>query len=183
MWLIPIRLPAMSVHIHADRRLVFQVLTAFGVSGMSDGSRSKVLERGDDRLLVEFHTPGRDLLGRRRVYRTVEWVTPREPESIEFEGVEGPLSMLCDEFQLASEGACTRLTYHSRFGVWGWVGGWLIGMAVVRRMLKRMMHEHLLEMKETVEARAKRSKVMPQRPCSPADERGELDHVAYTTSR
>ncbi len=28
LWLIPIRVPTAEVHVHADRRLAFQVLTA-----------------------------------------------------------------------------------------------------------------------------------------------------------
>ena len=129
MTVIPVHIPLMSVHIHADRRLAFQVITAFGAS-TGDGSSSKVLEREGERLLVEFHTPGRDLLGRRRTYRTVEWVTPREPDVIKFEGVEGPLTMLRDRFDLVEEGGCTRLDYRSEFGLAGWVFGWLVSMFV-----------------------------------------------------
>ena len=178
MAIIPVCTPEMSVHIHAERELAFQVLTAFG-AGPQNGSSSKVLERDGDRLMVEFHTPGKDLLGRRRTYRTVEWVTPRKPDVIEFEGVEGPLSMLCDRFDLTDEGGCTRLNYESEFGVKGWIFGWLASRLVVRRMLRKMMHEHLEEMKETIEARAERSKAFPQRPCSPMDATGELDDVIY----
>ena len=168
MTVIPVHTPQTSVHIHADRRLAFQVLTAFG-AGTRNGSSSGVLERDGDRLMVEFHTPGRDLLGRRRTYRTVEWVTPREPGVIEFEGVEGPLTLLRDRFDLAEEGGCTRLDYRSEFGLAGWIFGWLISRLVVRRMLHRTMEEHLEEMKETIEARARRSRVFPQRPCSLGD--------------
>ena len=168
MTVIPVYIPHMSVHIHADRRLAFQVLTAFGAS-TGDGSSSRVLDQDADRLLVEFHTPGRDLLGRRRTYRTVEWVTPREPDAIEFEGVEGPLTMLRDRFDLADEGGCTRLDYRSEFGLAGWIFGWLFSALVVRRMLARTMREHLDEMKETIEARARRSRVFPQKPCSLGD--------------
>ena len=168
MTVIPVHTPQTSVHIHADRRLAFQVLTAFG-AGAGDGSSSRVLKRDGDRLMVEFNTPGRDLLGRRRTYRTVEWVTPREPDVIEFEGVEGPLTMLRDRFDLAEEGGCTRLDYRSEFGLAGWIFGWLISRLVVRRMLHRTMEEHLEEMKETIEARARRSRVFPQKPCSLGD--------------
>ena len=136
-----------------------------------------------DRLLVEFRTPGRNLLGRRRTYRTIEWVTPHEPHAIEFEGVEGPLSMLCDRFDLTDEGGCTRLTYECEFGLKGWVLGWLVSRMFVRRMLRRMMHEHLEEMKETIEARAVRSKAFPRRPCSPMDARGEFGHVDHADRR
>ena len=112
---------------------------------------SKILQRDDDRLLVEFHTPVISLTGRRRVYRTVEWVTFREPEVINFEGVEGPLAMLRDQFDLQEEGGCTRLTYTSEFGLPGWVIGWALGRLVVRSMLHRTMVEHMAELRVTIE--------------------------------
>ena len=62
MAVIPVSAREVSVHIHADRRLAFQVLTAFGAGGQNQAS-SKVLRRDEDRLLVEFHTPGISLTG------------------------------------------------------------------------------------------------------------------------
>ena len=171
MAVIPVSARQVSIHIHADRRLAFQVLTAFGAGGQGQAG-SKVLQREDDRLLVEFHTPGISLTGRRRVYRTVEWVTFREPEVINFEGVEGPLAMLRDQFDLQEEGGCTRLTYTSEFGLPGWVIGWALGRLVVRRMLHRTMVEHMEELRVTIEERAKRSRVFPQQPCSLAETAG-----------
>ena len=105
---IPIRLPTVEVHIHADRRLAFQVITAFGAPSEKDVPSTRVLSREDGRLLVEFNTPIRGLLGGRKVYRTVEWVTLREPEMIDFEGVSGPLSLLHDRFTLEQEEGCTQ---------------------------------------------------------------------------
>lgn len=161
---IPIHLPSLTTHIHADRRLVFQVLTAFGSSNGGLGKTS-VLQRDGDRMLVEFHTSARDLVGRERTYRTMEWVTPREPDRIDFEGVEGPLDVLRDRFLLEEVGNCTLLIYESQIGIRGWVFGWLIARLVVRPMMKRMMRKHTQEMKETIEARAKRSRLIPLKPC------------------
>ena len=162
---IPIRLPPVEVHVHADRRLAFQVITAFDIPAKGDGPSSRVLSREEDRLLVEFNSPIRGLLGGRKVYRTVERVTLHEPERIDFEGVKGPLSLLSDRFTLEQEGGCTRFRYESKFGVRGWVIGWLIGMLYVRPKLGRFMREHTAEMKETIEARAERSRMFPQQPC------------------
>ena len=120
---VSIRIPPEEVHIEADRRLAFQVLTAFGAS-----SSSRVLAEEGGRLLVEFKTPVKGLFGRRKVYRTVEWVTPREPDLIDFQGVEGPLAILHDRFVLEQDGACTVLRYESEFAVRGWWAGWLLGM-------------------------------------------------------
>ena len=171
MAVIPVSAREISVHIHADRRLAFQVLTAFGAGGQNQAG-SRVLRRDEDRLLVEFHTPGISLTGRRRIYRTVEWVTTNEPGAICFEGVEGPLSMLHDRFDLEVDGGCTRLTYRSEFGLSGWVLGWLVSRLVVRHMLHRTMVEHMAELKATIEERAKRSRVFPQKPCSLLDSAG-----------
>ena len=157
----------MELHIHADRRLVFQVITSFGASTPGSQASSQVLSQEEGRLLVEFHTPGRDLFGRRRVYRTVEWVVPHEPERVEFEAVEGPLSITRDRFILEEEEGCTLLRYECESGIKGWVAGWLLGMLYVRPTLKRLMREHLEHIKETVEARAGRSKAFPQQPCAP----------------
>jgi hypothetical protein len=58
------------------------------------------ISRDDGRLLVEFHTPGRGLLGRPKLHRTVEWVPLHEPHRVEFDTVEGPFSMMHDRFIL-----------------------------------------------------------------------------------
>ncbi len=55
LWVIPIRLKPADLHIHADRRLAFQVLTAFGAR-QEGGSSSRVLKDHGDRKLVEFHS-------------------------------------------------------------------------------------------------------------------------------
>ena len=166
MFVIPIRLQPIEVHIHADRRLAFQVITAFGASAQTGETSTKVLSREADRLLVEFRIPVRGLFGRQKVYRTVEWVTPYEPERVEFDTVEGPTAMKRDRFILEELGGCTCIRYESECGIWGWVPGWLLGVLYVRPMLKRLMQEHLEEMKETIEARARRSKMFPQQPCT-----------------
>ncbi|MFZ1058565.1 MAG: hypothetical protein WAP47_05170 [Candidatus Rokuibacteriota bacterium] len=85
MWVIPIRMDAVEIHIHADRRLAFQVLTAFG-SAQPNGNSSRVLRDEGPRKLVEFHSLIPSAAGGEKVYRTVEWVTLHEPEAIDFEG-------------------------------------------------------------------------------------------------
>ena len=125
-----------------------------------------MLSEEDGGRLVEFRTPVRGLLGGSSVFRTVEWVTVEEPETVDFRGVEGPLPLLHDRFTLEAEGGCTRLRYQSEFGVKGWVAGWLIGVLYVRPKMKRFIQAHVQEMKETIEARAVRSKRFPQQACS-----------------
>jgi len=97
-------LKPVELHIHADRRLAFQVLTAFGAR-QEDGGSSIVLKDEGDRKLVEFHSVIPTLGSKQKTYRTVEKVTLYEPDEIRFEGVEGPLDLLRDRFLLRERGA------------------------------------------------------------------------------
>lgn len=166
---IPIKTKPAEVHVHADPRLAFQVITAFGASAQhAGGASSQVLEKSENgnRLLVEFHTPAKNLLGRPKVYRTVEWVTLHEPEAVDFEGIEGMFPLLRDRMVLENEDGHTRLRYESTFGLWGGVLGSVFGRLAVRPKLEKFMREHLIEMKETIETRASRSRIYPQTPCT-----------------
>jgi hypothetical protein len=159
---VTITLAPIDVPVHADRRLAFQVITAFGAGAKDSGESSKVLERGGDRVLVEFHSPVKGLLGRTKVYKTVEWVTPHEPDRVDFEHVNGPLEVMHDRFLLEEvEGGCMTLRYESEFAVRWWWPGWVIGMLYVRPTLRKMMSKHLMDMKETIEERARRSHLFP----------------------
>ncbi|MFQ5899284.1 MAG: hypothetical protein ACE5JN_13720 [Candidatus Methylomirabilia bacterium] len=164
MWVIPIRMDPVETHIHADRRLAFQVLTAFGAT-QPDGGSSRVLREEGGRKLVEFHTAMPTSTGGKKVYRTVEWVTLHDPEAIDFQGVEGPLDLLRDRFVLEDVGGCTAFRYESTFGMKGWIFGWLVGRFRVKPILGRFMREHTRELKETIEERAKRSRIFPYRDC------------------
>ncbi len=164
MAIIPIRMEPVEVHIHADRRLAFQVLTAFGAR-QPDGGSSRVLREEAGRMLVEFHTVTRSVTGRRQVYRSVDWVTRHEPERIDFEAVESPLALARDRFLLEDVGGCTRFRYESTFGLRGGTFGWLVGMLLVRPFLRRFMREHAGQLTAMVEARAKQSRRFPYREC------------------
>ena len=51
---IPVVLTPVEVHINANRRMVFQYLTAFGTAGPDGERTSTVLEDHGTRKLVEF---------------------------------------------------------------------------------------------------------------------------------
>ena len=157
MRFISIRLSSIEIQINAERRQVFQFITTFGAATSGAEMSSRVLSRDDGRLLVEFKTPVPILFGVRKVVRTVEWVTPHEPERVEFEEVEGPLAMRRESLILEEEGGGTRLRYEAELGVRGWVLGWLLGVLYVRPKLERAVREHLKEMRETIEVQAKES--------------------------
>lgn len=162
--IIPIRLTPVKLHVHADRRLAFQVLTAFGAR-TEDGGSSKVLKDEGGRKLVEFHsmipTPGDP----HKIYRTVEWVTLHEPDEIRFEGVEGPLDLLRDRFALEDVAGCTLFRYESTIGLNGGIPGWVRGQLVVRPVLLKFMREHSRKLKATIEDRARQSRLYPYREC------------------
>ena len=159
-----ITLPPTEVHIKADRRLAFEVLTAWGVPGPDGKPATRIVKEEDGRKLIEFNTIVKGLLGRRKAYTTQEWVTVQSPERISFRGHKGPLPVLQDELVLADEGTCCRLRYESTFAVgWGYLG-WLLGKLYVAPTMKRFMREHLAEVKRTIEARASRSRAYPL-PC------------------
>lgn len=92
-------------------------------------------------------------------------MTLREPEEIRFEGVEGPLDLLQDRFVLRDLDGCTLFRYESTIGITGGIAGWLKGQLFVRPILSRFMRDHSLNLKETIEARAKKSRVYAYRNC------------------
>jgi hypothetical protein len=55
LWRLPVQLATQTEHFHADRRLAFQVLTAFGKKDTPDGS-SLILKDEGTRQLVEFRS-------------------------------------------------------------------------------------------------------------------------------
>lgn len=177
---IPIELPDQSIHIHAQRELAFEMVSALGVtdanstkSGSSSAGSTpmiRVIATNGDRQLVEFRTPLK--IGSLSTnWKTTEWVTPIKPRSIDFDllpdkGIlSGGLRQLNDRFEFSEEGNCTVLTYKSTFGIRWSIGGWLLGKTVVERIIKSHMIEHLDEVKEMIENRAKRSRVYPQQAC------------------
>ncbi len=166
----PITLEPRSIHIRADRRLVYQVLTAYGQSGL-EGYSTRVMEDYGDRKLVEFHTPLK-VGNSTHVFRSVEWVQLTPPERIDFWLAEGyeeksifALSLLEDAFVLEDRGGCTEMTYESRFAVKAPVIGWLLARLMMVRVMSRHMVEHLEDIRELCEARAVRSRVYPQGEC------------------
>jgi len=175
---IPIDLPDQTIHIHAQRELAFEMVSALGImegdskkKGGASSPSIKVIAANGDRQLVEFRTPLKigPIAGS---WKTTEWVTPKSPKSIDFELLPdsgifgGGLRQLTDRFEFVQQGNCTELTYKSRFGIRWSVGGWLLGKVLFAPILKSHMIEHLNEVKRLVENRAKRSRIYPQLECS-----------------
>ncbi len=168
MTIKPIDLPPAEIHIHADRRLAFQVVTAFGAAMSDEGVPGpKVLRDEGNRKLVAFSTPIK-LFGMRKVFPTNEWVTLREPEEVQFDLVPGNgpivggLKLLADRFTFEDREGCTLLRYDSRFAIrWSWPG-WILGKLLFAPILRSLMRNHLDELKVLIEERASRSRAFPQ---------------------
>ena len=175
---MPIRIPTAEIRVQADRRLAFQVLTAWGVASPGAKPTARVLERTADRVLAEFHTPVSTYFGLKWVQRTVEWVSVAEPERITFEAVKAPLPLMLCYWSLDEWGDCCLFKYDATIALSGSIFGWILGTLLVRPMFKRMMRQHLIELKATIEARSARSRIFPQRPCPPVDGPKDILEVA-----
>jgi hypothetical protein len=164
---IPIRVEPEEIHIRADRRLAFEVVTGFTSGNGAPEGAPRVLETDGDRLLVEFRTPVDLGFGIRWHFRTVEWLTLKEPEQIDFDlvpgkgPIRGGLKLLTDRFSLHDVDGCTEFRYESTFGIRWSVLGWLLGKLLIQRAMKQHMKKHLAALKVTIEARAERSRVYP----------------------
>jgi hypothetical protein len=169
-WIIPVKLETIETRFRADRRLAFQVLTAFGGKNQQTGPSRLLQEAEDGRRLVEF-TSETGKHGKAVV--THEWVTVDEPGEIRFAGVKGPLQHLEDRFTLEDDNGCTQFRYESSIGVRGWWFGWLIARFYAKEIVERMMRTHVPEMKEAIENRASRSSLFPQTGCA-----AQLDQIA-----
>lgn len=165
MKVLPIDVEPEEVLIRADHRLAFEVISAFRSPNSNPVDTIRVLDRWDneDRILAEFTSPVQLPFGRSSELRTVEYVTFSEPSRIDFELAEpsGVLCLLQDRFRLEPVEGGTRFRYESRFGIAGWVFGWALGRFVFMPMFKRHMRTHVAELKETIEARASRSRRYP----------------------
>ncbi|TVR68878.1 MAG: SRPBCC family protein [Sphaerobacteraceae bacterium] len=163
MPVISIAVPSESVLIRADRRLSFELLSAFRSLRSNPVRSIRVLERDDDnnRVLAEFSSPVHLPFGKTLTLRTIESVKFFEPERIEFvlPKPSWTFAVLEDRFTLEDVEGWTRLRYESRFALPGWIFGWVVGKLVVQRMVKQHMREHLAELREKIETRAKRSRV------------------------
>lgn len=166
MAVIPIDVQPEEILIQADRCLSFEVVAAFRSPDVNPVPTIRVLEHRSPghQLVAEFSTPVSLPFDMSRTLKTVELVTFLEPGRIEFELVEpsGILRLLEDRFILDDIDGWTRFRYESRFGIGGWIFGWILGKLVFEAMFKQHMRTHLEDLRETIEARARRSRRYPQ---------------------
>ncbi len=168
---IPIRVPTVEVMLQADRRLAFEVLTAFDSARAREGGGLRVIERQGDRWLIEFHTSYALWLGRRSTFVTTEWVTVTPPGQIDFTLAEpsGSLTLLEDRFTLDDIDGATRFRYDSTFGMRGAIVGWALGKLVVEPLMRRHMRDHVSDVKRIIETRAAKSRVYSRPATDPTE--------------
>ena len=166
MAVIPIDVQPEEILIQSDRRLSYEVVTAFRSPNANPNPSIRVLERRDptNQVVAAFSSPVALPFGKRYVLKTVELVTFLEPGRVEFELVEpnGLLRLLEDRFVLDDIDGWTRFRYESRFGIGGWIFGWLLGKLVFETMFRNHMRHHLEELREMIEARARKSRKYSQ---------------------
>ena len=106
------RLSSYSVRIIAPRKLVFQLMSSFGMGGDmgASGESSRVVHRDGDRLVAEFRSPAGWL-----TVSTLEEVVLEPPDRIRFRHLRGPLQSAREEFVLKSVGGEKELTHHGGF--------------------------------------------------------------------
>ena len=150
------------VRIQAPRELVFQMMSHFGRGRLpgDNNESSKVLERDDNRLIVEFQTKALFT-----TYTTVEEVVLFPPKRITFEHLSGPLKYAREEFRFEEvDGRQTALTHSGEF-IWSKFPffGWLGSILYVRPIFERTLVKHMEQVRRAAEARAARSRVFPRR--------------------
>jgi hypothetical protein len=142
LWVLPVRLPAVEAVVSAPREEVFDWVTSFMRNTSGGGSRVLRTEKNGEHV-AEFVSVVYGLLGRRKVHRTIERVRLEPPREVRFQGMEGPLDLLHDRFELTEVEAGTRFRYESTVGLRGSVFGWLLCQTYVRVVLGRFMRKHV----------------------------------------
>ena len=163
-----VRLAGQTTIIKAPRSLVFRMFSSFGESnGVGDesnrsgnsGEQATVLERQDNRLVVEFVSRQG-----RKLYRTLEEVRLYPEDRITFRHLEGPLHYASEEFRLADVAGSTQITYQGQIecrmpllpGI-----GWLTALLYVRPKYGSVVKRHMGMMKEAAEAAHERAFDLP----------------------
>ncbi len=116
-----------------------------------NGERATVVERKDNRLLVEFMSRDGN-----RLYRTLEEVNLFPPERITFRHLEGPLHYASEEFRLSEVPEGTRLSYRGQIECrMPWLPGlgWLTARFYVRPKYQGVVRRHMARLKEAAEGR------------------------------
>jgi len=152
-----VSLGTIEIMVRAPREALFQRFNTFENSdpAKEDGERANVIERHENRLIVEFFSQDG-----KQMHRTLEEVKLYPSDRVTFRHLEGPLNYAFDEFTLrdAPDGTLVTFTGTIEFRVRLLPGmGWLIARLYVRAKYRKLVGRHMSEMKASLEEANKTS--------------------------
>jgi Polyketide cyclase / dehydrase and lipid transport len=140
-----------TVRIGAPRELVFEIIAAPYTGRTPAESGIEVLARGEDLVVATHHT---------RVHfytaRTVEVIDFEPPTRVSFRHLTGPVPHAVEEFVLEESGGGTELHYGGELGIDFFILGRIAGRYWVRPQWERVVRDHLEDLRQRAEQRAKR---------------------------
>jgi polyketide cyclase/dehydrase/lipid transport protein len=141
-----------EVDFAAPREVVYDIIAApyLGRTPHAMAAKLRVLERGDDMVLAEHHTP----IGWGLSALTVETVRFNRPDRVAFRLVRGPVPYVLEWFELTERDSGSRLRYSGELAadLWG-LGAWWSG--VVTRRWVAAVEGSLSSVKAEAERRAR----------------------------
>jgi hypothetical protein len=137
--------------IAAPRELVFEVISAPYAGRASGGAEIDVLARRDGLAVATHYTKVHFYTA-----RTVELVELDAPARIGFRHLTGPVPRAIEQFELEDADGRTNLRYRGEIGIDFFFLGRIAAHYWVRPQWERAVREHLDDVKERAEQRAKR---------------------------
>jgi hypothetical protein len=139
-----------TIRIAAPRELIFEVISAPYLGRAPRGSGIEVWARSDAMVVAAHHTKLRFYTA-----RTVEVVEFQPPARVGFRHLLGPVPHAVEEFRLEEVDRGTELRYGGELGIDFFVLGRLAGRHWVRPQWERTVSEHLDDVKQRAEQRAR----------------------------
>jgi hypothetical protein len=138
------------IRIAAPRELVFEIVSAPYIGRTPAGSGIDVIAKSDALVVAAHHTKVHFYTA-----RTVEVVELQAPTRVGFRHVTGPVPYAVEEFTLADVEGGSELRYGGELGIDFFLLGRIAGRYWVRPQWERTVSEHLEELKDRAEARAR----------------------------
>ena len=139
-----------TVRIAAPRSLVFEMISAPYVGQAPAGSGIDVMARGDDVVVAAHHTKIHFYTA-----RTIEVIEFEPPSRVAFRHLAGPVPSAAEQFALAEADGVTEIEYRGELGIDFFALGRLAGRYWVRPQWERTVGEHLEDLKNRAEERAR----------------------------
>ena len=151
MRVIPITIGPASTHIRIDHQSLFPIVASLTQSGESDVIKVQIIREDVGRLLIQARVKAAGVLKTPVIHQLVGWMTPHEPRAIEFEGTNGPVSLLQLRLTMTEEGGCTNLEYRGAIGRGYWLLGWAMTYLFAKPIVNKALQCLLTEIKDHAE--------------------------------